>query len=89
MILAADLSVFLGMLTTSAKDRLQNLLIRTGLPVNPDQNPLEILNFMRLDKKREGNEINFILLEKLGKATIQKIGLNKLEDILHDLYQHS
>ena len=35
-----------------------------------------------MDKKRERKEMNFILLEKIGKGTIKQIPLNQLEQII-------
>ena len=35
-----------------------------------------------MDKKKERNEIAFILLEKIGKAVIKPIAINKLYQFL-------
>jgi 3-dehydroquinate synthetase len=38
-----------------------------------------------MDKKREKKEINYILLEKLGKGIIKPIPISKLEKIIGGL----
>ena len=38
-----------------------------------------------MDKKRERKDINFILLEKIGKGIIQSIPFNQLEEIIKAL----
>jgi 3-dehydroquinate synthetase len=40
---------------------------------------------MKRDKKREGDSIQFILLNGLGNAVIKRLTYNELEGIVHDL----
>jgi 3-dehydroquinate synthase len=40
---------------------------------------------MRKDKKREGDAIQFVLLEKIGKAIIRNIPLKHLEKVINEL----
>jgi 3-dehydroquinate synthase len=35
-----------------------------------------------MDKKRERREINYVLLEKVGKAVIKPVTLTKLEKLI-------
>jgi 3-dehydroquinate synthase len=73
MVLAARLSAqLLGLPVTDAA-RLQALLARLGLPVDPPSMPVSRwLEFMARDKKNEGGSITLILLERLGRARIEK-----------------
>ncbi|MBV8604735.1 MAG: 3-dehydroquinate synthase [Pelomonas sp.] len=69
MVLAAELSARLGLAETSLVTRLTRLLERAGLPVRAPQMPIERwLELMRVDKKAEGGEIRFVLIEGLGRA---------------------
>jgi 3-dehydroquinate synthase len=53
--------------------RLQALLARLGLPVAPPPMPVSRwLEFMGRDKKNDGGAIALILLERLGRARIEK-----------------
>lgn len=79
MILAADLSVELGLLHKKAFDRLQQLLRKFGLPVEMHINYTELVAAMKKDKKRNGNDLNMIFLDAIGNAVIKTISLNQLE----------
>ena len=59
-------------------ERLERLLLQLGLPVATDVQPQKIINALQKDKKREGNDIHFVLLDKIGKAVIRKIALTEL-----------
>ena len=75
MVLAADLSARLGLVEAGLVPRLQQLCRRAGLPVQAP--PLSVLpvarwmDLMRVDKKAEGGEIRFVLIDGLGRATMR------------------
>lgn len=72
MVMAADLSVRLGLLERSAAARLQSLLVRAGLPVsNPDIPSARLLELMRVDKKAARGRLRFILLSAPGQALVR------------------
>jgi 3-dehydroquinate synthase len=85
MVLASRLSVNLGILEASKADELESLIKRCGLPVHFEFDPDSFAEVMKKDKKRAGEEINFILLEDIGKALIKKIPVIDLKSILYDL----
>jgi len=69
MVLATDLSVRLGLTDAALLPRLRRLIERAGLPVVAPKMPAERwLELMRVDKKSEGGEIRFVLIEGLGRA---------------------
>jgi len=69
MVLATDLSVRLGLTDPSLLPRITRLIERAGLPVRAPRMPLaRWLELMRVDKKAEGGEIRFVLIEGLGRA---------------------
>ncbi len=71
MVMAADLSVRLGRIGATERDRIRNLIERTGLPVlGPDLGADRYLHLMSLDKKADAGRLRFILLERLGAAYI-------------------
>jgi 3-dehydroquinate synthetase len=37
---------------------------------------------LKKDKKREGNQIHFVLLDGIGDTIIEKVDLKELEDIV-------
>lgn len=59
-------------------ERLLTLLHKYGLPVEALYDRDKTFEILISDKKREGEHINFILLQKIGKAVIQKLSLNEI-----------
>ena len=73
MAMAARLSVRLGRLREDDAHRLEALLRRAGLPVEPPALAVDAwLDTMGRDKKNESGRITLILLDGLGKAAIEK-----------------
>lgn len=60
-----------------------SLLKKYGLPVNIEFDKKKVFNVLKMDKKRKGDNIQFILLKKIGKAVIEDVSLKKIEDILN------
>ena len=56
-----------------------------GLPTYATFNKQKVFNVLKMDKKRERKEMNYILLEKIGKGVIKQIPLNQLEQIIQSL----
>ena len=72
MVLAAELSHRLGLMPASFVARLRSLIERAGLPVQaPDLGLERYLHWMRVDKKAEGGEIRFVVIESLGRAGLR------------------
>ncbi|RYZ28422.1 MAG: 3-dehydroquinate synthase [Chitinophagaceae bacterium] len=76
MAFAAKLSS--EMLQFKGVDKLIKLIDTYGLPTTAGYNKQKVFDLLVSDKKREGEQMNFILLEKIGKATIQKISLQEI-----------
>ncbi len=71
MVMAADLSVRMGYLSSTEQTRLVALVKAAGLPtVAPDLGESRWLDLMEVDKKNEGGQIKFILLKPLGATNI-------------------
>jgi 3-dehydroquinate synthase len=72
MVMAAHLSRLLGLVDTAFVERLTRLIARAGLPVQgPDLAPDRYLELMRVDKKAEGGEIRFVVIESPGRAAMR------------------
>ena len=72
MALASNLSAQLGMLDKAESGRICKLLKRAGLPVTVGGiSPDRLRALMSLDKKAKNGKLNFILLERIGSATIR------------------
>ena len=72
MVMAADLSRQLGYLTEADTGRIRSLLQRAGLPTAAKGlAPARIQQLMSVDKKVKDGRIHFVLLERLGAATLR------------------
>jgi 3-dehydroquinate synthase len=72
MVMAADLSERLGLIAPGLRDRLVRLIARAGLPTQGPTLPIdEFMQHMRVDKKAEGGDIRFVLIERLGSAVVR------------------
>jgi 3-dehydroquinate synthase len=69
MVMAAELSARLGLIDATYAARIRRLVERCGLPVRgPALGAQRYLELMRLDKKSEGGEIRFVVIEAPGRA---------------------
>ncbi|WP_213953129.1 3-dehydroquinate synthase [Variovorax sp. dw_954] len=72
MVMAAQLSQRLGGVDAAFVARLTRLIERAGLPiVGPALGAERYLELMRVDKKSEGGEIRFVLLDRPGSAVMR------------------
>jgi 3-dehydroquinate synthase len=83
MVMAADLSVRLGLMPPEFLERLRQLVARAGLPtVGPRLGAERYLELMRVDKKAEGGEMRFVVIESLGNATMRPAPDAVVRDVL-------
>lgn len=82
MVLAAGLSVKLGLLQDAESERIVQILTKLELPVNTKTDYPALIAAMKKDKKREGDFLHMVFLNRIGNAIIQKISFNQLEKIL-------
>ena len=63
-------------------EELNILLLNYGLPTKIKIDDTKTLEAISMDKKKNGDEINFILLKKIGKGIIQPIPIKELSKFL-------
>jgi 3-dehydroquinate synthase len=63
-------------------ERLHRLLASYGLPLKITVQTDKIMAVLRMDKKRQKEQIRYILLDKIGKARVIPIPMERLERIL-------
>jgi 3-dehydroquinate synthetase len=66
-------------------ERVVNLLSKYGLPTYAAFDKKKVFDVLKMDKKRVSRDLNYILLERIGKAVIVSIPLKRLEKIIGDL----
>ena len=88
MVLASKLSALMGLLDEKDTGRIINMLNKFDLPTQIGIDKSLLLSGMKKDKKREGDSIHLILLNKIGEAVVKNVSLVKLEELTNDLYSN-
>jgi 3-dehydroquinate synthase len=88
MAMEARLSMLKGFLTSPDVVRIKRMLVSYGLPVAAQPDKEAIIDAVRKDKKREGEEIHCVLLNGIGEARIERVGIQELEEVFDDLCEH-
>ncbi|MBV9961325.1 MAG: 3-dehydroquinate synthase, partial [Parafilimonas sp.] len=72
---------------TNFKDtnRVVELIKKYGLPVHQSYNAKKVIDIMKADKKKVKDVINYVLLQKIGKAVVQPIAIDEIENIIKQL----
>lgn len=78
MVMAARLSQAVGLVDEAFVERIERLVVRAGLPVvapvlDARRNVDRYLELMRVDKKAEGGEIRFVLIDGPGRAVLRSV----------------
>jgi 3-dehydroquinate synthase len=85
MVLASKVSVKMNLLSQKEAERIKKLLSDYRLPVKLSLDKSKVYDALLKDKKREGDFINLVLLDKLGNAVIHKVSIKDMEEIVNDL----
>lgn len=79
---AARLSVSRGLLEHRDYMRIINLLKSLELPICLNINPLKVFDAMTKDKKRQSNDIDFILIKGIGNVVIERMTLQEIRTFI-------
>jgi 3-dehydroquinate synthase len=72
MVMAAELSARLGLISGRGLERVRRLIRRAGLPIaGPALSVDTMLELMAVDKKAARGKIRFVLLESIGRSRVQ------------------
>jgi 3-dehydroquinate synthase len=82
---ACSLSVMVNGFSGEEKDRVIKVLQQYGLPVHLGYDKKKVFNILKMDKKRASQDMNFILLKKIGEAEVRRIPLTELEQLIDSL----
>lgn len=86
MVVASALSAKRGLLATKHVERIEELLKKLNLPTKLQIDREMVFDALRKDKKREGESINFVLLQDIGDPVVEEISIKELEAVMKDLY---
>ncbi|MBC7604507.1 MAG: 3-dehydroquinate synthase [Ramlibacter sp.] len=88
MVMAAHLSKRLGFVDDAFVQRLTRLIAAAGLPVvGPALGADRYLQLMRVDKKTEGGEIRFVVIDKPGSATMRPAPEGLVREVIEQCCQ--
>lgn len=85
MVAASALSEKLRNFHFDEGKRIVSLLSKYHLPVDLETDRSRVFDILKMDKKRERSDINFILLDRIGSARVQSIPLSTLEQYLNEI----
>lgn len=83
MVLASELAVKKAALAEKDSNRIADLLGKYGLPVRLEYDCHAVLETLKMDKKREGDRIYFVLLSEIGNAYVEEIAIKELEALIN------
>jgi 3-dehydroquinate synthase len=85
MVAASKLSNTITGFSIDDVNRVSDLLAKYELSTNIKTDSNKVFDILKMDKKRSGSAINFILLQNIGKAIIKPIELTTLQQQLNQI----
>jgi len=66
-------------------DRVIETLRKYGLPTQANYDSKEVMNVLKMDKKKVKDSMNYVLLNKIGQAMVKVIPIVELEKLLQSI----
>jgi 3-dehydroquinate synthase len=82
MLIACIVSEQVTGLSEEVRSRLKKLLLNYGLPDSFDIDIKQVMQVLKMDKKRNAADIDFIVLDSIGAGAIRKIPFEIIEQAL-------
>ena len=83
IIAACTISEKINNFSSVEKQRIVDVLKKYQLPVDLKYDKKKIWEVLKMDKKKVSNEMNFVLLNKIGNSVVIKIPMVQLEEIIN------
>jgi 3-dehydroquinate synthase len=84
MVVASALSEKRGFLPANDAERIKNLLRNLGLPTRLKGDGKLVLDALKKDKKRQGDHIYFVWLNRIGNAFVDRISMKEIEAVIEE-----
>ena len=81
--IAARISEKLGKLTHEETERIKKAVERMGLPTETDIDTETLFNALKIDKKKENDSVNFVLMNGIGNCIVKKLSFDELSRLLN------
>ncbi len=85
MIVACAISEKVNNFSKEETEKIRGLLFKYQLPVDFNIDKEKTWDILLHDKKKSGTDISFVVLDKIGKASLKKISLNDLQKLFYSL----
>lgn len=72
----------LPMCSESAKQRIKALLNKYQIPCDIDLSKVEIMDYIKKDKKASGSQITIVYVEELGTFELKKIDIDEIQEYI-------
>ncbi|MDR2936837.1 MAG: 3-dehydroquinate synthase [Rikenellaceae bacterium] len=79
---AARVSCKLGLLDAALAERIRTVIERMGFPVDAGVSDYRLAEALRLDKKKEGDEVALVLLRGVGDCVIRPVPFDQMETLI-------
>ena len=85
--MAAKISEEINNFESTSVNKLKNLIEQYELPITQKIDNAEVLELLVKDKKRAGEAINFVLLNKIGEGTVKQLSFQTITSLLEQTLQ--
>ncbi len=85
MVIATKISNQINNLESNAVEKIKKLLTQYELPVSHKMDNTEVLELLVKDKKRAGDSINFVLLNKIGNGTVKQLSFQTITSLVEHI----
>ena len=75
-----------GWLSSGDLERIRTLLSDLKLPTRFEHDPADIISAAQKDKKKQGDHLFYVFLEQIGKARVEKIRFNEMNDFIRRVF---
>ncbi|MBU8911686.1 MAG: 3-dehydroquinate synthase [Desulfobacterales bacterium] len=82
MVAAAKFSQARHLINQQDVSRIRSLLNDLNLPIALDYNAKQIINAVGKDKKKQGDDLFYVFLEKIGRARVEKISFDEMNEFI-------
>jgi len=85
MIAACRISETINNFHTADTERIADLLVKYELPVSFTADKQQTWEILLHDKKKSGSNMSFVVLDKIGAASIKSVPLDQLHNIFNSI----
>lgn len=89
MVAAALFSQARHMISQTDVSRICSLLTNLNLPIALEYNAQKIIQAVHKDKKKQGKDLFYVFLERIGKARVEKISFDEMNAFIASVFNNA